>query len=407
MDLMPILSTLRRHKTAASLIVLEIALTTAIVCNALHLIALRLERLHADSGLPEAQLVVLTVRATTAPSGKTADAQTQRDLASLRALPGVRHAAIVNQIAFGDGSDNSGVRTTPDAKAVRLVATDYDGSLDAPEALGLQLVAGRGFRPDELVPGWVFNAAAEPRVDAVIVNQHMADALFPGGQALGKSIYVYGQASSTIVGIVRALPHPFPGSEYSHLDSMMFPVRPTYRGGYYVLRVADPAQRDAVLRAARTALEANDPTRVVTSARRLQDMRADFYAPDRAMVGLMSGVCVALLAVTAFGIVGLASFWVQQRTRMIGTRRALGATMGQILRYFQLENFVLTSLGIAIGMFGAYGVSLLMAAQAELPPLPAAYLPVGALVLWALGQLAVWAPARRAALLPPVAALRA
>jgi putative ABC transport system permease protein len=118
-------------------------------------------------------------------------------------------------------------------------------------------------------------------------------------------------------------------------------------------------------------------------------------------------VIVALLVVTAFGIVGLASFWVQQRTRMIGTRRALGSTRGQILRYFQLENFLLSSAGIALGMLGAFGLSVLLMTSYEMPRLPWVFLPVGALALWALGQLAVLAPARRAAALPPVEALRA
>jgi putative ABC transport system permease protein len=114
-----------------------------------------------------------------------------------------------------------------------------------------------------------------------------------------------------------------------------------------------------------------------------------------------------MLTVTAFGIVGLASFWVQQRTRMIGTRRALGATRGQILRYFQLENFILSGVGIVLGLAGAMGLSLLLMTHYELPRLPWIYLPLGALVLWLLGQLAVLAPARRAAALPPVVALRA
>ena len=110
--------------------------------------------------------------------------------------------------------------------------------------------------------------------------------------------------------------------------------------------------------------------------------------------------------VTAFGIVGLASFWVQQRTRMIGTRRAMGATRGQILRYFQLENFLLSTAGIVLGMLGAFGLSVVLMASYELPRLPLIFLPVGALALWGLGQLAVLAPARRAAALPAVAALR-
>jgi putative ABC transport system permease protein len=135
-------------------------------------------------------------------------------------------------------------------------------------------------------------------------------------------------------------------------------------------------------------------------------MRRAYFAQDRSMVWLMSGVCVLLLVVTAFGIVGLASFWVQQRTRMIGTRRALGATRRQIQQYFQLENFLLTSVGIAIGMAAAYGGSIVLMQHYQLPRLPWSYLPLGALVLWGLGQVAVLAPARRAAALPPVVVMR-
>jgi putative ABC transport system permease protein len=186
---------------------------------------------------------------------------------------------------------------------------------------------------------------------------------------------------------------------------MLIPVKPTYRGGVYMLR-SEPAQREAVLKAATAALEKIDATRVIAEPRLLTEMRSKYYAQDRAMVWLMGGVIVALMVVTAFGIVGLASFWVQQRTRMIGTRRALGATRGQIRRYFQLENFMLSSAGIAIGMAGAVALSLWLMRLYELPRLPLAYLPVGALALWVLGQLAVLAPARRAAALPPVQALR-
>jgi putative ABC transport system permease protein len=106
------------------------------------------------------------------------------------------------------------------------------------------------------------------------------------------------------------------------------------------------------------------------------------------------------------GIVGLASFWVQQRTRMIGTRRALGATEGQIRRYFQIENLLLTSTGVVIGTAGAIALSQLLMQSYEVPRLPWLYLPAGAVSLWLLGQLAVWVPARRAARLSPVAALR-
>ena len=124
------------------------------------------------------------------------------------------------------------------------------------------------------------------------------------------------------------------------------------------------------------------------------------------MMWLLVAVCIALLVVTALGIVGLASFWVQQRTKQIGVRRALGATRGQILRYFQTENFLLATLGIVLGMMLAYGINQLLMGKYELPRLPALYLPIGAVVLWLLGQLAVFGPARRAAAVPPAVATR-
>jgi putative ABC transport system permease protein len=97
---------------------------------------------------------------------------------------------------------------------------------------------------------------------------------------------------------------------------------------------------------------------------------------------------------------------VQQRWRSIGIRRAIGATRGDILRYFQGENFLIVGAGIVLGGVLAVLLNLLLMAHYELPRLPLWYLPIGAAVLWALGQLSVLSPARRAARIPPVAAMR-
>src|SRR3546814_13501717 len=89
----------------------------------------------------------------------------------------------------------------------------------------------------------------------------------------------------------------------------------------------------------------------------LPELRERYFRGDRAMVGLLVGTIVALLLVTALGIVGLTSFWVSQRRRQIGVRRALGATRGDILRYFPTENFLIVSVGIPMGMLLAYGLN--------------------------------------------------
>jgi putative ABC transport system permease protein len=135
-------------------------------------------------------------------------------------------------------------------------------------------------------------------------------------------------------------------------------------------------------------------------------MRARFFQRDTTMIGLLVAAALALLFVTALGIAGLASFWVQQRTRSIGIRRAIGATRGDILHYFQTENFLIVTGGIALGTILAFMLNAVLMQHYELPRLPLYYLPIGALMLWLLGQLAVLGPALRAAAVPPVVATR-
>jgi putative ABC transport system permease protein len=404
MQLRPILSTLRRHKTAALLIVLEIALTCAIVCNAVFLIANRFERLHFASGLADDELLHIEIHSI----GRNPNAapDTQADLAALRAIAGVSSAAVFNQIPYNNNSNNTGVNLDPGQKAPTIDVSTYMTDAGALQSLGLHLVEGRDFTADEVMEAKAFDASADPHVPSVIVTRATAERLFPGRSAIGHNLYLYGDFPTRVVGIVDRLVRPMPrNGDPTDLHSVVLPIRPTFNGGVYVLRT-EPARREAVLKAALRALERSDTQRVVRASGTVADLHADFYRADVSMIWLLAGVCVALLVVTAFGIVGLASFWVQQRTRMIGTRRALGATRVEILRYFQTENLLLTSAGIALGMLGAFAINQWLMTQYELPRLPLLYLPLGALALWALGQVAVLAPARRAAALPPAHAMR-
>ncbi|MBL8278026.1 MAG: ABC transporter permease [Pelomonas sp.] len=404
-DLVPILSTLRRHRIAAGLIVLEVALTCAIVTNALHLIQTRVEALQTDSGLAESEMAVLNLRGSKPQPPERTAGIVAEDAMRLRAVPGVKAVTVVNQIVYGNNSNNSGVSMEPDYKGTRVTAAQYAADEQMIPAFGLKLLEGRNFTADEILDGYQAFSVPDPVIGQLIVNKVMADKFFPGRSAVGQRVYVFGRSPSTIIGVVETLTHTQLHRARGGDGSGAAMILPLRGGGSYILR-AEPGQLDRVIKAATAVLEAGDQGRVVTQARTVKQMRAQFYAQDRAMAWLMGGVCLCLLLVTAMGIVGLASFWVQQRTRMIGTRRALGATEQQILRYFQLENLLLTTTGVLIGLGAAWGLSQLLMQSYELPRLPWAYLPAGAVSLWLLGQLAVWAPARRAARLSPVAALR-
>lgn len=405
MEIRPILSTLARHKTAAALIVLEIALTCAILCNALFLVVQRVEVLHMPTGIDEAHLLMAQVNGIgTQVDG---DARTQEDLAALRAIPGVTDAVIVNQMPFRNGSWNSSLSLRRDQHTPTLNAAQYMVSEGTLKAIGLRLVAGRDFRADEFKSVDAITKAADTSAmkSSLIVTTSVARKLFPDGNAVGKTVYM-ADIPLTIVGVVDTLVRPT-RMDGNRSDSMLMPARMNFaNGGLYLVRVADPARRAEVAKAVERALEKVDPNRLIKPAKTYEESRRDYFAADRDMIGLLLVVSALLLLVTALGIVGLASFWVQQRTKQIGVRRALGATRRQILRYFQTENFLLASIGIALGMLLAFAINQLLMGKYELPRLPWQYLPLGALVLWALGQLAVLGPAWRAMAIPPAIATR-
>ena len=409
MEIRPILSALSRHKFAALLIVLEIAASCAIVCNAMFLIQQRIGHMQRPSGVDETHLVV--IKADAIRRDGDAMAITRADLNALRALPGVRSAAIVGQVPFGNSVWASGIRLNAeqtDATVNATVnATNYMVGEDGLRTLGLKLLAGRDFSADEYVDA----DASDARLTfpSVILTQALARRLFTDGQAVGKSIYVFGNRPQRVVGVVARLVRPRDGdTPASYDEAMLLPGRSPYTNGSYLLNVTDPTRRDAVLAAAKQQLAEHGPRRIFLEKNNttLQDLRARYYRNDRAMVGLLIGISALLLIVTGLGIVGLASFWVQQRTQQIGIRRALGASRGQILRYFQTENFLLASIGIVLGMLLAYALNLLLMSQYELPRLPLIYLPIGAVMLWLLGQLAVLWPAQRAAAVAPAVATR-
>ena len=409
MDIRPILSTLMRHKTAAALIVVEIALTCAIICNALFMISDRLSQVREVSGIAEEELVRVQISGI----GSDADqvARTRTDLACLRAIPGVKDATVLNQVPFVNSSWNSGVRLQQEQQQSTLNATTYMAEDQFIETLGLTLVAGRDFDADEYreASDLLERTTEDGNIPATIITRSLADKLFPGEDAIGKTFYSWGDAPIRVVGVVEHLVRPGGmGGPAEREYAMVFPLRPHYNlGGNYVIRT-DPDRRTEVLAAAKAVLQANGADRIIQeeNSKTFEQLRREYYQAPRAMAWLLGIVCVALLLVTALGIIGLASFWVQQRTKQIGVRRALGATRGQILRYFQTENFLLASIGIALGMLLAFAINQLLMGKYEMARLPLYYLPAGALLLWTLGQLAVYAPARRAASVPPAVATR-
>ncbi|MEO8181652.1 MAG: ABC transporter permease, partial [Deltaproteobacteria bacterium] len=185
MHLGPILATLRRHRTTAALIVLEIALTCAIVCNALFLIGERLSRMQRPSGIAEAEL--LRIEVTGIGKNENADVRIQEDLAALSAIPGVRKAACALWLPFGNHTRGSGIKLAPDLTGLGLPVARYPGSEGLLETLGVELVAGRDFRRDEYVDE---QAMGKAEGGPIIITRAVAERLWPGANALGRILYM-------------------------------------------------------------------------------------------------------------------------------------------------------------------------------------------------------------------------
>ncbi|MGB3749009.1 MAG: FtsX-like permease family protein [Rhodanobacter sp.] len=408
MELRPILSTLRRHKTTAWLLILEIALTCAIVCNAVFMINHRLQHMHMSTGIDEHALVQIQLAEVT-PSPDIY-ARAREDLAVLRQVPGVEDVALVNQLPLGGSSSNASIKLDPEQREPTLASVGTYFGENLARTMGLRLVAGRDLRPDEVLDADVVIkalATGDTKVIApvTVITQALAQRLWPGAEALGKTIYV-GPVGVRVVGVVADLAR---ANAYDDATAHYSMILPMFMGAgkdqSYLVRTR-PEDRQAVLKAAVSALKKANPRRVVTEQRTYDEVRNQFFENDRSMAGILVGAIAALLVVTALGIVGLASFWVAQRRRTIGVRRALGATRRNILNYFQTENLLLATIGIVLGMGLAYAINLFLMLHYELPRLPAIYFPVGAIALWLIGQLAVLGPALRAAAVPPVVATR-
>ena len=409
----PMLKTFRRHRLMPTLVVLQIALAMAILCNALSLLQQRLAPLFVHDGVAANQVILISHIYNTTGKGWSG-AQIQTGYAELRAIPGVIAVSAGSPLPMVSGWYDSDSIFSSNGKH-KADAAIYVGN-NLVNALGLKLVAGRNFSPSERVDATMQNEGGLNTDAPVILTHAIAQRLFPDTNPLGQQVRVGSKHPSyhTVVGVVgHLLRNDFNSANQSAAGNvLLIPGRfIDYPAIEYAVRT-DPNVLPAVLKSVPVALRRAFPPNDATAHSRprietFEAARAAFFHGRRAAVWLLSSVTLVVLIVTLIGIMGLTGFWVQQRTRQIGVRRALGARRIDILRYFQTENLLLATAGIALGCAAAIGINVWLMAHYAVPRLPIIYLPIGALTLWALGQLAVLGPALRAARVPPTTAMRA
>lgn len=400
MGLRPMISSLLRNKTGPLLVALQIAVTLAIVINATFIIAQRIEKMNRDTGIDVDNVIAVYTR------GFGADFDVQgsvtNDVALLESIPGVIAATVANHVPLSGSGSGTGLRTVPDETVEPVGTARYEWSEKGLEALGVELISGRNFFAEEV--DFIRPDTESVTPPSVLVTRELAEDLFGDEDALGKTIYWGDMKPSTIVGIIGHMHGSW--VNWDKLANVVVqPGKPLYMANRYIVRV-EPGLRDSLIPVIEKELGESNRRRIVKSVRSLDELAARSYRRDRGMAVILSLVISMLVCLTVLVIGGLSSFHVTQRTRQIGTRRALGATRMNIVREFLLENWLIATFGAVLGTGLSVGVAAWLQSSFQLPTLDWRYLPAGIAAVWLVSSLAVFEPARRAASVPPAVATR-
>jgi putative ABC transport system permease protein len=397
----PIISALLRNRTGALLVAFQISIALAVLVNAVYIVEGRIEKIGRPTGMDVDNLLVISS------TGFAHDfdylASVREDLDYLRSLPGVSSATPISAVPLSGGGSSTDVMKAMNDLTHAENGNYFEIDEHGLETLGLRLIAGRDFRAEDVLPPTT-DSVASPWTPQVIVTKQLGNALYPNGDALGKPMYDAEGHAATIIGIVENMLGSWVWQDHPDYIFLMPRLQegPAVR---YMVRT-QPGQREAIMRMVEEHLSASNPRRAINWVRSLEQFKKNSYLADRNMGVFLVTVTTLLLAITCLGIFGLATFNVSTRTKQIGTRRAVGARRSDIIRYFLVENWMITTGGILLGCIFALAVGYWLSHEYHLPRVDLYYLVVGVIVLWALGVLAAWQPARRAAKVSPALATR-
>lgn len=401
MEIGPILRSMRRNKPRYVLIAAEVALTLAIVANCLALILDARSEMARESGFDDQHLIWVS----TANFGEDLAAAEDpavrdllaRDVEALRATPGVRAASATSFRPWqGGGSSFEVVVEGRTMEKVRSQFYTVDAAIY--DTLGIEVTEGRALAADDVV--LEDDATRFP----VAISRGLADLLFPEGGAVGKVLTdPEGNEQYPIVGVFERFYNPYGWP--IHEQASFFAIPTSSANGTSFLVRAEPGQTEQVAGALEARLLAVEGERNVELGT-IPELRDNLQAGERLMVVVLNLLMGLLVFVTALGIVGLTAFSVSERRRTIGTRRALGATRGDVLRYFLVENWLVVTLGAVVGVGLAVGLNIGLLEVVEGARLAAPIVVGGVLLLWVIGLAAALGPALRGARIEPATATR-
>jgi putative ABC transport system permease protein len=406
-SLRPILSALWRNKTGACLIALQIAVTLSVVVNALFIISERIEKISLPLGSDTAN--IFSLRTVAVSDDINVENMMRQDLRDIRDIPGVIDAISPLTYLQSGSARADTYRAVPEPNDdMELLAninyTDEHGL----DALGLELLQGRFFSADEIQYIDInYNGIPEK----VVITESLGRKFFPEGEIAGRYIYYDQRAIPVeIIGVVSDIATAWVSQDATYLadtkyNFMLHPYMIYTGRASYLIRAEDD-QLASIMPQVEDALLKSEPNRLIQSVFTQEEIVARSFANDYATMSVLIVVMCLMIVITGLGIVGLASFSVKQRTRQIGTRRALGARKRDILKYFFMENIILTTMGVVLGAVLTYVLNYILSTEFGGERLDPEYFPGGMVILYVLGLVAVFGPARKAASIAPAIATR-
>ncbi|MFT7412245.1 MAG: putative ABC transport system permease protein [Paraglaciecola sp.] len=398
----PLLTTLLRQKYAIIMLVLQTALTLAVISNGLFIVSQRLEVLQRTSGIDEANTFVLTS------SGFTEDfnpkTSMQSDLAQLRQMPNIINAVATYSFPFSGSSDWDELQTVTGSDQNTVPAASYKLDEHGIEALGLSLIAGENFSASEVL--WQTQSSITfPSV--VIITKHVAKNLFntsDWSSVVGKTIFINEVHNVVVKGVVNQLQAPQNPLDLIE-NSVIYPRVITRNSARYLIRTKTNMLQTTIANTQRYLAMSNQQ-RMIRNVQSIKTIKKQVYGPDIAAITILLVVISALTIIAAMGIVGMTRFNVLKRHKQIGIRRALGANKVDILSHFFAENIIQTTFGVFIGCILAVGLNIFLVTQYAVPKLPISFIMLSVFCLYVLGILATLKPALKAMNVSPAEATR-
>jgi predicted permease len=390
-----------RRRIRSALVVAEVALAVALTTGAGLLLRSFVSLLSVNPGFTTEQLLTWQMNIPDRlQSPDERRAFYQDFFARMEALPGVQMIGGTTRIPLGSTSVSTTVQV--DGRAVpvaELPEVQFRRAMHSYfAAMGIPIVRGRGFTPED-------GPTAPP---VAVINETMARRMFPGEEAIGQRVRMGSSATgpwTTIIGVIGDVRHggleetPQPELYITSLQNP--PVAP-----FIVLRVSgDPAAIAETVRAEARAIDKDLP---VYDMKTMATLRSESVAERRFILLIVAAFGVLALALAAIGVYGVMSLIVSERSREVAVRVALGAAPARMIGLIVRQATTLAALGIVIGIAVVLPLTPLLQSQlygvTAADPVTLISVPLG---LLAVAALAVLVPARRAAVMDPLVALRA